>query len=105
MKTNDDLNASNSIKLPLLLCRGTRNCMNVVHSTFNRMFDCLIIALPIEQDDLMWLLPIIILPTREEEYPGDTEEVRLQYLVPRSPITDTITVKFSTLDLINILNV
>lgn len=105
MKTNEDLNASNSIKFPLLLCRGTRTCMNVVHSTFNRMFDCLIIALPIEQDDLMWLLPIIILPTREEKKPNNTEEVRLQYLVPGLPITNTITAKFSTLDLINILNV
>ncbi|XP_047366982.1 centromere protein L-like [Vespa velutina] len=104
LKTNNDLKAGNSVKLPLLLCRGTRTCMNVVHSTFNRMFDCLIIALPIEQDDLMWLLPIIILPTSEEKYPNDTEEVRLEYLVPGLSTTNTITAKFSTLDLIKILN-
>ncbi|KAF7382948.1 hypothetical protein HZH66_013350 [Vespula vulgaris] len=103
LKTNNDLKASNSVKLPLLLCRGTRTCMNVVHSTFNRMFDCLIIALPIEQDDLMWLLPIIILPTSEENYPNSTEEVRLEYIVPGLSSTNTITAKFSTLDLINIL--
>ncbi|KAL2737651.1 centromere protein L-like [Vespula squamosa] len=104
LKTNNELKAGNSIKLPLLLCRGTRTCMNVVHSTFNRMFDCLIIALPIEQDDLMWLLPIIILPTSEENYPNNTEEVRLEYLVPGLSSTNTITAKFSTVDLIKILN-
>lgn len=104
-KTNSNSNSSNSIKLPLLLCRGTRSCMKVVHSTLSRMFDCLIIKLPIEEDDLIWLLPIIIIPMSKEEYPSENEEVRLEYTVPGLPVTDTITITLYSSDLVEILNV
>ncbi|KAK2579356.1 hypothetical protein KPH14_008305 [Odynerus spinipes] len=104
-KTANGSDTSNSIKLPLLLCRGIPTCMNAVHSTLSRMFDCLIIALRVKEDDLMWLLPIVMIPVNDEEYPKNTEEVRLEYVVPGVPKTDTIIVKLGSLDLVKILDV
>lgn len=103
-KTDSSLNASNSVKLPLLLCRGIRTCMNVVHSTLSRMFDCIIISLPMEGDDLMWLLPIMVIPASEEETPKKNEDVVLEYVVPGLPTTDTITIRLNFYDIIKTLN-
>ncbi|KAI4496763.1 hypothetical protein M0804_000573 [Polistes exclamans] len=100
----NDLRTNNTTRLPLLICRGTRPCMNIVHSTFNRMFDCHIIELPIEQDDLIWLLAIIILPVNDDEISKKSEEVKLEFTVPGLPINNTISVEFKKLDLIKILN-
>lgn len=88
--------------MPLLLCRGTRNCMDAVHNVLNRMFDCLIIPLPAKEEDLSWLLPIIIMTNQEEES-AISGEVQMEYTVPDLPITDTITVKFHCSELRRIL--
>lgn len=67
------------------------------------MFDCMTIALPAHEDDLMWLAAIVITPTNREEQPKGTDEIRMQYKIPELPDTDTIAVKFKVLDLIRIL--
>ncbi|KAI4498841.1 hypothetical protein M0802_006016 [Mischocyttarus mexicanus] len=106
-KKNNDLGTNNTTRLPLLICRGTRPCMNIVHSTFSRMFDCLIIELPIEQDDLIWLLAIIILPVEDDKNSKNSKkniDVKLEFTVPGLPINNTINVEFKRLDLVNILN-
>ncbi|XP_011875514.1 PREDICTED: centromere protein L-like [Vollenhovia emeryi] len=95
----------NSIKLPLLLCRGTRNCMDAVNAIISRMFDCSVVALSANEDDLSWLIPIIIMSTDKEEQSIISGEVQMQYTVPELPISDTITVKFHTEDLKKILSV
>lgn len=66
------------------------------------MFDCLIIALPVKEHDLNWLLPITIMTNKEE--PAVSGEVQMVYTVPELPVTDTITVKFQAADLRKILS-
>ncbi|XP_015181207.1 PREDICTED: uncharacterized protein LOC107068893 isoform X2 [Polistes dominula] len=100
----NDISNNNTTRFPLLLCRGSRPCMNIVHSTFNRMFDCLIIKLPIEEDDLIWLLAIIIVPVNDNDNLNKNKDVTLEFKVPGLPINNTISVLFKILDLINILN-
>ncbi|CAL1688395.1 unnamed protein product [Lasius platythorax] len=99
--TQPELNVKNLIRLPLLLCSGTSTCIDAVHATINRMFDCLIIALPAKEHDLSWLIPIIIMTNKEE--PAVSGEVKMVYTIPELPVTDTITVKFQSADLRKIL--
>lgn len=99
--TQAESNIKNLIRLPLLLCSGTNTCIAAVHATINRMFDCLIIALPAKEYDLSWLIPIIIMTNKEE--PVVSGEVKMMYTVPELPVTDTITVKFQSADLRKIL--
>ncbi|XP_012144720.1 uncharacterized protein LOC100884034 [Megachile rotundata] len=98
-----ELTVANSIRLPLLLCRGTRNTMRTVHNVLNLMFDCIIIALPAQEHDLIWLVPIIITPTSKEEYPKRTDEICMVYKIPEH--SDTIAIKCCVLDLIKFLEV
>ncbi|KAL0103480.1 hypothetical protein PUN28_017616 [Cardiocondyla obscurior] len=93
----------NSIRLPLLLCRGTQSCMNAAHDIIGRMFDCQIVALPANEHDLNWLIPIIIMATDKEEQPILSGEVRMEYVVPELPVSDTITVTFDVVHLRKIL--
>jgi len=88
-----------------LLCRGTRSCMDAVHGIIGRMFDCLVVALSANEDDLSWLIPIIIMATNKEEQPIVSGEIQMKYTVSELPLTDTITVKFHTSDLRKILSV
>ena len=99
----NELTIANSIRLPLLLCRGTQSGMRTVHNIIGRMFDCMAIALPAHEDDLIWLAAIVITPTNREEEPKRTDEICMQYRIPELPDTDTIAVKFQVLDLIRIL--
>ncbi|KYN08890.1 PREDICTED: uncharacterized protein LOC108770107 [Trachymyrmex cornetzi] len=101
--TRTKLNIQNSIRLPLLLCRGTRSCMDAVHTIIGRMFDCLIVTLPANEDDLRWLVPIIITATNEDK-PIIVGEVQMEYTVPELPIADVIKVKYHSLDLKEILS-
>lgn len=79
--------------------------MDAVHAIIGRMFDCLVVALPANEDDLNWLLPIIIMATSKEDLPMVNGEVQMEYTVPELPVTDAITVKFHTSDLRKILSV
>ncbi|XP_076668464.1 uncharacterized protein LOC143369006 isoform X1 [Andrena cerasifolii] len=101
----NELTIANCIRLPLLLCRGTQSGMRTVHNIIGRMFDCMAIALPAQEDDLIWLVAIVITPTNKEEQPKSTDEIHMQYRIPELPDTDTIAVKFHVLDLIRILTV
>lgn len=82
------------------MCHGTRSCINAVRSIISDMFDCLITELSVDEDDLKWFIPIIIMTATRKEQSG---EVKMQYIVPELPVTDTITVKFHTLTLKKIL--
>ncbi|RLU25333.1 hypothetical protein DMN91_001489 [Ooceraea biroi] len=101
--TQIEQDMQNCVKLPLLLCRGTRSCMDAVHAIVGRMFDCLVVALPANGDDLSWLIPIIIMSTNREDQPAISGEIQMEYTVPELPVTDTIIVKFHTSDLRKIL--
>lgn len=79
--------------------------MDAVHAIIGRMFDCLVVALSANEDDLSWLIPIIIMTTDKEKKPIVSGEVEMEYTVPELPVTDTITVKFQTSDLRKILSV
>ncbi|XP_012527706.1 uncharacterized protein LOC105831827 [Monomorium pharaonis] len=103
--TQSESNIQNSIRLPLLLCRGTSSCMDAVHTIIGHMFDCLIVTLSANEDDLSWLLPIIIMATDKEDQPIVDGEVQIEYTVPELPVTDTIIIKFHTSDLRKILSV
>ncbi|KYN01567.1 PREDICTED: centromere protein L-like [Cyphomyrmex costatus] len=102
--TQTKLNIQNAIRLPLLLCRGTSSCMNAVHTIIGRMFDCLIVTLPANEDDLRWLVPIIITATNKDESIV-FGEVQMEYTVPGLPVTDVIKVKFHSSNLKEILSV
>lgn len=95
----------NSLRLPLLLCRGTKSCMRAVHDALGYMFDCMVIALPIQEDDLLWLVPIVIVPINGEEGPKVTDEIHMTYTIPYLSNTDTITFQFKLVELIKILTV
>ncbi|KOC66964.1 hypothetical protein WH47_12391 [Habropoda laboriosa] len=103
--TKNVLTTANSVRLPLLLCRGTRSAMGAVHNILSRMFDCMIITLPAQEDDLIWLVPLLLTPINEREHPKSTDEIHMEYKVPELPNTDTITIKFPILDLIKILKI
>ena len=94
-----------SIRLPLLLCRSTQGTMGIVHTILSRMFDCMIVTLSAHEDDLLWLIPIVIIPITKEEQPKSKDEIHMEYKIPELPDTDTITIKFKILDLIKILTV
>ncbi|XP_031827318.1 uncharacterized protein LOC116424713 isoform X2 [Nomia melanderi] len=103
--TTNELATPNSIRLPLLLCRGTKSSMVTIHNLLSHMFDCMIIELPAQEDDLMWLIPIVIIPTNVEEQSKHTSEISMEYRIPDLPDTNAIVVKFQVLDLIKILRV
>ncbi|XP_017883331.1 uncharacterized protein LOC108626905 [Ceratina calcarata] len=102
--SSQKLGIRNAVRLPLLLCRGTRGAMGIVHKVLKHMFDCLITALPIGEDDLMWLVPIIIYPTHEL-YPKSTDELQMEYRIPELADRDSIVIKFKIEDVIKILKV
>lgn len=83
------------------MCRGTRSCIDAVHTIISHMFDCLITVLSVDEDDLNWFIPIIIKTATKKEQSG---EVQMEYIVPELPVTDTITVKFDILTLKKILS-
>lgn len=85
------------------MCRGTRNCMDTVHDVIGHMFDCLVMALPLNEDDLKWLVPITIISVKKDEQSMVSGEVHMEYTVPELPVTDTIKVKFDTSELRKIL--
>lgn len=94
-----DVSCDDSMKLPLLLCRGMKGAVNAVHTIIGLMFDCHIVSLPATEDELMWLMPIMLNPMATEEA-SENGEVQLEYGVPGLPATDTITVKFKLAALI-----
>ncbi|XP_015594461.1 centromere protein L isoform X2 [Cephus cinctus] len=98
----DETNIRNSVTLPLLLCRGTQSGTRAVHIIIGHMFDCMIVALDASQDDLLWLLPIILTPASDEEETSKSSEVSLEYRIPGLPLTDTINVKFLLSTLVTI---
>ncbi|XP_076476309.1 uncharacterized protein LOC117157223 isoform X2 [Bombus vancouverensis nearcticus] len=57
------------------------------------------------EDDLIWLVPIIITPADKEEQTKHTDEICMEYKIPELESTDTITIKFLVWDLIKILTV
>lgn len=63
----------------------------------------MVIALPAKEDDLMWLVPIIITPGSKKNRPQSTQEARLEYTIPELPATDTITIKFKVIDMVKVL--
>lgn len=79
--------------------------MGIVHTILSRMFDCMIVTLSTHEDDLLWLIPIVITPTTKKEQPKSKDEIHMEYKIPELPDTDTITIKFKILDLIKILTV
>ncbi|KAL7300416.1 hypothetical protein TKK_0006842 [Trichogramma kaykai] len=93
----------NATKLPLLLCRGTPNTMKAVHATLSRLFDCIIVTLPANSEDLAWLLPIIISPGCGQDSAKDADEASLEYRIPNLPTSESITIKFQIKNLQNLL--
>ena len=81
-------------RLPLLLCRGTPNTMKAVHTTISKMFDCIFVSLPANSEDLSWLIPIILSPGNGSDNAKPDEEVRLEYIIPGLPKSETITVTY-----------
>ncbi|XP_015432801.1 PREDICTED: uncharacterized protein LOC107188918 [Dufourea novaeangliae] len=102
---SNELVTPNSIRLPLLLCRGSRSSMVIVHNVLSYMFDCLVMALPVQEDDLIWLVPIVITPAIGEEHPKSTGEIRMEYKIPELPDTNAIIMKFQISELLKILTV
>ncbi|XP_011299926.1 uncharacterized protein [Fopius arisanus] len=94
----NELEYEKSVRLPLLLCRGTKSAMKAVHMTLGSMFDCHVVALPATEDDLKWLVPIVLQPSHTDD-PPQKGEARLEYKVPGLPITDSISIKFEVADL------
>lgn len=84
--------------MPLLLCRGAQSTMKAVHQTLCHMFDCIITTVKATEDDLKWIVPIVL--TAEESQTRETMkgDLKLEYTVPDLPVTETITVKFSVSD-------
>lgn len=85
------------------MCRGTHNCTDAVHVVISHMFDCLMMTLPVDENDLKWLIPIMIISMNKDEQPMISGEVHMEYTVPELPVTDTIKVKFNTSELRKIL--
>lgn len=65
--------------------------------TLGNMFDCHVVALPAAEDDLKWLVPVVLQQNSKDDPPKGL--ARLEYRVPGLPITDTITVRFDVADL------
>ncbi|XP_076652665.1 uncharacterized protein LOC143358981 [Halictus rubicundus] len=101
--TTSELATPNTMRLPLLLCRGTQRTMLAVHTLLSHMFDCVIIELSAQEDDLMWLIPIIITPTNKEEHSKHKGEIRMEYRIPGLPDTNMILMKFQISDLVKML--
>lgn len=91
------------MRLPLLLCHGTKSTMKIVHKTLGHMFDCIIIALNALEEDLVWLIPIVVSPTNEEEHPKRTDTISMEYKLTTSLDTDIIIIHFKISDLIRIV--
>lgn len=97
-----EIDYDESIKLPLLLCRGTKSGMNAVHVVLGNMFDCQIVQLSATEEDLKWLVPIVLNPSGDDVV--DKGEVKFEYRVPGLPASDSITTKNNTKDLIKLWN-
>ncbi|KAK0162329.1 hypothetical protein PV327_008675 [Microctonus hyperodae] len=89
-----ELDHDKSVKLPLLLCRGTKSTISAVHLTLSNMFDCLIVALPATEDDFKWLVPIILQPNNNDEASTPKGQAKFEYKFPGSLASNTITVKY-----------
>ncbi|XP_015112782.1 uncharacterized protein LOC107038280 [Diachasma alloeum] len=100
----NELEYEKSVRLPLLLCRGTKSAMKAVHMTLANMFDCHVVALPATEDDLKWLVPVLLQPSHKDD-PPQKGEARLEYRVPGLPVTDSITIKFEVAELIKMWSV
>ncbi|KAJ8679014.1 hypothetical protein QAD02_014801 [Eretmocerus hayati] len=90
-----------STRLPLLLCRGNVGATRVVHSVLGMMFDCTVVALPLDPEDLCWLLGIMLSPSAGLPKPKD-EVAILDYFVPGLPKNNTVSVSFNVRDLVNL---
>lgn len=93
---------NNSTQLPLLLCRGTPNTMRAVHTTINWMFDCTLLTLPANSEDLRWLLSIFFSPGGGYDEPNKQDKVELKFIIPGSSKSDAILVKFFIKDVIKL---
>ncbi|XP_054006791.1 uncharacterized protein LOC128891370 [Hylaeus anthracinus] len=102
---NKELTIPNCIRLPLLLCRGTKSCMKIVHNVLGHMFDCMVVPLPALEDDLIWLVPIVIAPVNNEEHLKHTDKICMEYKMTKPSDTDTIILNFQVSDLIKMLTV
>lgn len=96
-----DLEYDKCVKLPLLLCRGTKSAMKAVHVTLGYMFDCHVVELAATEDDLKWLVPIVLQPIGSDD--AQKGLARLEYRIPGLPITDSITIKIESADLAKML--
>ncbi|XP_034934135.1 centromere protein L-like [Chelonus insularis] len=83
-----ELDNENTVKLPLLLCRGNKTAIRAVHMTLARMFDCVIIQLLATEEDLRWLAPIILNFNDNEK---DTKGLmKFEYKIPGLASSDDI---------------
>lgn len=92
MLTESSLNGTT--KLPLLLCRGTKSAMNAVHTVVGHMFDCQIVAMSATEDELEWLVPMMLISADNEQREYDKNQIRLEYRIPGLIATDTISLDF-----------
>ncbi|KAK0078271.1 hypothetical protein PV325_002756 [Microctonus aethiopoides] len=99
-----ELDHDKSVKLPLLLCKGTKSTMAAVHLTLNNMFDCLIVALPATEDDFKWLVPIILQPNNNEEISSMKGQIKFDYKFPGSLASNIITIPYDISNLTEIWN-
>lgn len=97
-----EINYDESIKLPILLCRGTKSGMNAVHTVLGNMFDCQIVELSATEEDLKWLVPIVLNPSGDAV--NDKGDVKFEYKIPGLSSSDSITTKNNTKDLIKLWN-
>lgn len=70
--------------------------IKTVHTILSEMFDCILIPLPANSEDLRWLLPILLGPGCGQESVRDNDEVRLEE-VGHSQLTPkryALTIKF-----------
>ncbi|XP_058793864.1 centromere protein L-like [Phymastichus coffea] len=97
-----DLLTENSTRLPLLLCRGTVRTMRAVHAILGRMFDCMIVSLPTNAEDLAWLLPIFISPGGGQDTIKEHHEALLEYSVPGLHKSECLHIRFLIKDLMEL---
>lgn len=89
-----ELDYEKSVKLPLLLCKGTKNTMKAVHITLGNMFDCTIVALSATEEDLKWLVPVVLQPSDEDEDIEQEGQARFEYKIPGEIMSNTIAAKY-----------
>ncbi|XP_043280805.1 uncharacterized protein [Venturia canescens] len=103
--TLNESRSDNTTKLPLLLCRGTKSAMNAVHTVVSQMFDCQIVPMSATEDELEWLVPMMLSSIDDEQKEYDKHQIRLEYRIPGLPATDTISVDFEISALSKLWNV